>query len=82
MYLQVFLIATKQILQSKMPLVHEVIPIFNIITQALDKHAEDLMLPPAVHMAAVCGCIMLNKYYGLTNDSIIYWIGMYMLSSK
>jgi len=41
-YLQVFLIATRQISQSKTPLIHEVIPIFNIITWALDEHAEDL----------------------------------------
>ena len=82
MYLQVFLIATHQISQSKTPLVHEVIPIFDIITRALDEHVEDLTLPPAVHMAAVRGRVMLNKYYGLTDDSIIYRIGMRMLSCK
>jgi hypothetical protein len=32
MYSQVFLIATKQMSQSKTPLVHEVIPLFDIIT--------------------------------------------------
>ena len=45
----------KQISQSKTPLVHEVIPIFNIIARALDDHADDATLPPAVHMAAARG---------------------------
>ena len=74
--------ATRQILQSKTPLIHEVILIFNIIMRTLDEHAEDLTLPPAVRMAAVCGRVMLNKYYGLTDDSIIYQIGMCMFSFK
>ncbi|KIM76688.1 hypothetical protein PILCRDRAFT_91482 [Piloderma croceum F 1598] len=74
--LEVFLIATKQISQSKTPLVHEVIPIFNIITQALNEHLEDLTLLPAICVAAAQGHTMLNKYYGLTDDSIIYRIAM------
>jgi len=41
--------------QSKTPLVHEVIPIFDIIAQALDDYVDDATLPPTVHMAAVCG---------------------------
>src|SRR5882762_8849203 len=67
--------------QSKTPLVHEVIPIFDIIAQALDDYVDDATLPPAVRMAAVRGQAMLNKYYGLTDDSIVYWIAMRMLIS-
>jgi hypothetical protein len=73
---KVFLIATKQISQSKNPLVHEVIPIFDIISRALDDHIGDVTLPPAVRVAAVRGRTMLNKYYGLTDDSIVYRIAM------
>ena len=73
---QVFLIATKQISQSKTPLVHEVIPIFDVINRALDEHIDDTTLPAAVRMAAARGRTMLNKYYGLTDDSIIYRIAM------
>lgn len=29
-------------------------------------------------MAAVRGCTMLNKYYGLTDDSVVYRIAMCM----
>lgn len=74
--LQVFLIATKQISQSKTLLVHEVIPIFDVINHALDEHIDDTTLPAAVCMAAARGLTMLNKYYRLTNDSIIYRIAM------
>jgi hypothetical protein len=73
---QVFLIVTKQMSQSKTPLVHKVIPIFDIINWALDEHVDDVTLPAAVRMAAACGRTMLNKYYDLTDDSVIYWIAM------
>lgn len=73
---QIFLIATKQMSQSKTPLVHEVIPIFDIINRALDEYVGDATLPAAVRMAAARGRTMLNKYYGLTDDSVIYRIAM------
>jgi hypothetical protein len=76
--LQVFLFAMQQILQSKTPLMHEVIPIFDTVTQVLDEHIADAKatLPPAIHVAAARGCAMLDKYYGLTDSSIIYRIAM------
>ena len=73
-----FLIATKQMSQSQTPLIHMVIPIFDIITRALDDHINDDTLPPAVRMAAWRGRAMLNKYYGLTDESIVYRIAMCM----
>ena len=63
---------TEQISQSKTPLVHKVIPIFDNITQTLDAHINDATFPPAIHIAAAHGHTMLNKYYGLSNDSIVY----------
>jgi hypothetical protein len=68
--------------QSKTPLVHEVVPIFDIITRALDEHLDDTTLPAAVHMAATRGRTMLNIYYGLTDDSIVYRIAMCTLSYR
>ncbi|KIM78750.1 hypothetical protein PILCRDRAFT_10967 [Piloderma croceum F 1598] len=50
--LEVFLIMMKQISQSKTPLMHEVIPIFDVINHALDKHIDDTTLPATVRMAA------------------------------
>lgn len=73
---QVFLIATKQMSQSKTPLLHQVIPVFDIITRALDDHYSDPTLPPAVRAAAIRGRTMLDKYYGLTDDSIVYRVAM------
>lgn len=75
---QVFLIATQQISQSKTPLVHKVIPVFDIITWALNDHLADITLPLAIRMVAARGRAMLNKYYGLTDESIVYWIAMCM----
>jgi hypothetical protein len=64
--------------QSRTPLLHQVIPLFDGITRALDDHASDTKNAPAVRMAAVRGRVMLNKYYGLTDDSVMYRIAMCM----
>ena len=71
-----FLDATKIMSQSGAPLVHQVIPLFDGITRALDNHAQDMTNAPAVRMAAVRGRKMLDKYYGLTDDSIVYRLAM------
>jgi hypothetical protein len=73
---KVFLRATKDISQSRTPLVHEVIPIFDLISHILDGCVADGSLPSAVRVAAARGRTMLNKYYGLTDDSIVYRIAM------
>jgi len=45
---QVFLYATKEISQSQTPLIHEVIPMFDIITTALDEYIDNTSLHAAV----------------------------------
>ena len=62
--------------QSHTPLLHQVIPLFDGITRTLDDHASDIRNVPAVRMVAVQGQVMLNKYYGLTDDSVMYLIAM------
>jgi len=62
--------------QNKTPLVHQVNPIFDIITSALDDCIDNGDLVPAVRHAALRGMLMLNKYYALTDDSIVYRIAM------
>jgi hypothetical protein len=64
--------------QSSVPLIHQVIPLFDGITRALDDYAGNVDYAPAVRMAAVRGHTMLNKYYGLTDDSVVYRIAMCM----
>jgi hypothetical protein len=73
---QVFLQATKKISQSEVPLLHEVVPIFDIITRTLDDYVDDQSKFPAVRAAARRGLVMLNKYYALTDDSIMYRVAM------
>ena len=70
--------------QSAVPLLHQVIPLFNGITRTLDDYISNEDHAPAVCKAAVRGRMMLNKYYGLTDDSIMYHIAMcalYMIFS-
>ena len=74
--LDVFLEATKKISQSNCPLLHDIIPIFDILTHVLDDHIDDDTKLPAVRAAARRGHVMLNKYYGVTDDSIMYCLAM------
>ena len=69
---QVFLVATKRISQNKIPLVHDVIPIFDILMHTLNKFINDESCLPAIRAAALRGFSVLNKYYALTDDSIVY----------
>ena len=60
-----------------MPLLHEVIPIFDIIiTRALDDYIDDATKLPIVRAAARRGHAIVNKYYSLTNDSVMYCLAM------
>ena len=58
------------------PLLHQVIPLFDIITHKLDEFVDNEKLHPAVRTAAARGRTMLNKYYGLSDESIMYRIAM------
>ncbi|PIL32861.1 hypothetical protein GSI_04979 [Ganoderma sinense ZZ0214-1] len=71
-----FAFATRQISSSDRALVHEVIPYMDALTEHLDKFSDDESLTPAVRMAAKRGRVVLNKYYGLTDETIIYRIAM------
>jgi hypothetical protein len=71
-----FLVATKKISKSKTPLLHEVIPVFDVLTRALDDYVDDATKFPIVRAAARRGRSMMNKYYSLTDDSIVYRIAM------
>ena len=54
--------------QSQTPLLHKVIPLFDILTGHLDKFANNTDNFPAVQAAAQQGRTMMNKYYGLTDE--------------
>lgn len=59
-----------------MPLIHHVIPIFDVVTTALEDNIDKSTLPLAVRHAALRGYLMLNKYYSLTDESVVYRIAM------
>jgi hypothetical protein len=62
--------------KSKSPLVHDVIPIFDGLSRALNDYVSNATLPPAIRVAAARGRTMLDKYYGLTDKSIVFQIAM------
>lgn len=75
-HLQPFLFATTQISTSSRALVHEIIPYIDVLTRHVDDFARDEELAPCVRAAAKRGRAILDKYYQLTDDSIIYRIAM------
>jgi hypothetical protein len=77
---KIFLFATTEISTNKIPLIHQVIPYFDMITTALEDAIDNSTIPSAVHHAALRGYFMLNKYCSLTDDSIIYRIAMSIFS--
>ena len=62
---------------KRTPLIHDVIPFIDIITNDL---VSDFIDNDDVHLivrhAAYRGYLMLNKYYSLTDDSSVYRIAM------
>ena len=73
---KVFILAMKEISKSKTPLIHQVIPTFNIITTALEDSIDNDALPLVICHATLQGYLMLNKYYSLTDESVVYRITM------
>jgi len=80
-HVQVFTYATMKISTNKIPLIHEVIPHIDVITSTLDEFMDDASKHPAVRHAALRGLLMLNKYYTLTDESIVFRIAMSKLCS-
>ncbi|GLB40082.1 putative protein dimerization activity [Lyophyllum shimeji] len=76
--LEAFLRATQHISTNKVALIHEVIPIIDIITGFLEDYITNTSLLPAVRAAASRGLAMINKYYSKTDDSVVYRIAMVM----
>ncbi|OJT02035.1 hypothetical protein TRAPUB_7505, partial [Trametes pubescens] len=71
-----FLFTTKQMSVSDRALVQDVIPYMDILTHHLNSFKSDVTLAPAVRAAAQRGRSMLDKYYTLTDDTMIYRVAM------
>lgn len=64
--------ATLQMSQSGVPLIHEVIPMFDEMISQLEDVITDIKLFPGVQAAAIRACAVLCKYYSKTDDSYMY----------
>lgn len=73
---QVFLDATLRVSRSNVPLLHETIPIIDILTTALEDTADDKTKLIVVRAAAKRGLCVLNKYYSKTDESIMHRCAM------
>ncbi|KAL1949782.1 hypothetical protein VTO73DRAFT_8663 [Trametes versicolor] len=71
-----FLFATKKISVSDRALVQDVIPYMDILTNLVDKFRQDEQLAPSVRAAAQRGRVILDKYYTLTDETMIYCLAM------
>ncbi|KJA12993.1 hypothetical protein HYPSUDRAFT_152090 [Hypholoma sublateritium FD-334 SS-4] len=75
--LDIFLYATKKISARRIPLIQDVIPYIDIITNDLvSDFIDNNFVSLVVRHAAHRGYLMLNKYYSLTDDSSVYRIAM------
>jgi len=64
--------ATLQLLKKKIPLIHEVIPVINILTDHLEDVSSDAKYLPSIRAGAAKGLVILNKYYSKTDESVMY----------
>lgn len=67
--------------QSNIPLLHEVIPITDVLTAKLSGTIANPNVLPVVRTAAARGLKVLNKYYSATDESIMYCVAMSMYIS-
>ncbi len=74
--IQIFLLATKRISKTDVPLLHQVIPIIDLLTTNLTDTIANEDIEPVVRTAAARGLAVLNKYYSATDDSIMYRVAM------
>lgn len=76
--LQVFVQATERMSKSRVPLLHEVIPLIDTLSTHLDKYVENegKTYHPAISSAAARGRKVLDRYYAATDDSIMYRAAM------
>lgn len=69
-------LATEHMSKSKIPLIHEVIPLFDSLISKFENFITDEDLFPGVWAAAIWGHAVLCKYYSKIDDSIMYCMAM------
>ena len=73
---QPFLQATLQLSKNKVPLLHEVIPVIDLLMDCLEDVSSDMKYLPSVCAGAAKGLAVLNKYYSKTDESVMYRCAM------
>ena len=68
--------ATDRISHSSRPLLHEVIPVIDLLTRHLDTFRDNDTLLPVIRQVSRLGLAMLNKYYQATDSTPNYRIAM------
>jgi hypothetical protein len=63
-------------LPEKIPLLHQVIPVIDILTRHLEDTSSNSKYLPTICAGAAKGLVVLNKYYSKTNESIMYRCAM------
>ncbi|KAF8590177.1 hypothetical protein K439DRAFT_1330804, partial [Ramaria rubella] len=74
--LQGLLEITKHISRSNVPMLHEVIPLIDNISHALNSLIANEDLHMSIHHAAFQGHTVLNKYYSKTDQSELYQLSL------
>ncbi|THU95120.1 hypothetical protein K435DRAFT_798347 [Dendrothele bispora CBS 962.96] len=67
-----FKIVIERFSKTNRPLLAEVIPYIDSLTKKLERVIKDSAKPPIIRAAAARSRAVLNKYYGKTDDSIMY----------
>ena len=62
--------------QSAIPLLHEVIPVMDMLVDQLEDFVQRESTQPIVRAAAACGREVILKYYNKTDDVSMYRIAM------
>lgn len=75
---QIFQYATKRMSASGRPLLADVIPVIDILTQRLETVIADDSQPAIICASAAKARSVLNKYYSKTDDSQMYRMAMSM----
>lgn len=70
--------ATNRISTSQYPMIHEVIPIMDLLNNRLEVFFNDTSLPGVVRQGIQRAIIVLDKYYALTDESIMWKTAMCM----
>ncbi|KAJ3816600.1 hypothetical protein F5880DRAFT_1457244, partial [Lentinula raphanica] len=67
---------TTRISSSKYPMLHEVIPIIDVLNKRLEEAVANTALPLVVRRGVQRAIMVLDKYYSKTDESIMWKTAM------